>query len=360
MYAVIMAGGSGTRFWPLSRRLRPKQFLAIGTETPLIVETVNRLAPEVPLDRVRIVAGAHHADGIRTHLPGLPKDALLIEPCARNTAPCLGLAAIHVAHEDPDAVMAVLPADHHIGDQAGFHRVVNLAAEAAAKGEIVTLGIAPTRPETGYGYIEVANAIKAGVNGPLPVTRFVEKPNAETAATYLSSGRFLWNSGMFFLTARRALADIERFLPRLHAALGRISAAIGTPEYDAVLAEAFATAESISIDYGIMEHATGHATLPPVKVVPADIEWNDVGHWAAIADYAEADADGNVVEGDAILVDTQNTIVHAAGRMVAVVGLQDVVVVETEDAVLVCPRDRAQDVREIVARLREADRTDLL
>ena len=360
MYAVIMAGGSGTRFWPLSRRLRPKQFLAIGTETPLIVETVRRLAPQISLDRVRIVAGAHHADGIRTHLPTLPRDALLIEPCARNTAPCLGLAAVHVAHEDPDAVMAVLPADHHIGDEAGFHRVVSLAAEAAARGEIVTLGISPTRPETGYGYIEVEEAISQGEVAPLAVKRFVEKPDAETAATYLESGRFLWNSGMFFLTARRALADIERFLPRLHAALQRIAAAIGTPAYPDVLAEAFATAESISIDYGIMEHATGHPTLPPVRVVPADIAWNDVGHWAAIADYAEADAQGNVVEGDGILVDTHNTIVHAAGRTVAVVGMNDVVVVETDDAILVCPRDRAQDVREIVAQLRATERTELL
>jgi mannose-1-phosphate guanylyltransferase len=156
------------------------------------------------------------------------------------------------------------------------------------------------------------------------------------------------------------LEDIERFLPRLHGALERIKAAIGTPEYDTILAEAFATAESISIDYGIMEHVTGHPTLPPVKVVPADIAWNDVGHWAAIADYAEADEDGNIVEGDAILVDSQNTIIHAGGRTVAVVGLRDVVVVETADAVLVCPRGRTQDVREIVARLEAAGRTDLL
>ena len=360
MYAVIMAGGSGTRFWPLSRRRRPKQLLAIGTETPLIVETIRRLAPQVPLHRVRVVAGAHHAAGIRAQLPDLPPEALLIEPCARNTAPCLGLAAVHVAHDDPDAVMAVLPADHHIGDTEAFHRVLAVAAEAARRGEIVTLGIEPTRPETGYGYIEVATAVTAGAMDPLPVLRFVEKPNAETAAAYLAQGRYLWNSGMFFLTARRALADIERFLPRLHLALGRIAAAIGTPEYATVLAEAFATAEAISIDYGIMEHATGHPDLPPVKVVPAHIAWNDVGHWAAIADYAEADAHGNVTEGDAILVDTRGTIVYSTGRTIAVIGLDNLVVVETEDAVLVCPRERAQDVREVVARLGEAGRHDLL
>ena len=357
MYAVIMAGGSGTRFWPLSRRLRPKQFLAIGTAEPLIVETVRRLAPLIDAARTRIVAGAHHAEGLRALLPDLPADGLLIEPCARNTAPCVGLAAIHVAHQDPDAVMAVLPADHHIARPAVFRRVMAAAAERARAGEIVTLGIRPTRPETGYGYIHYdRNETTVTSNGVeiCAVERFVEKPPRAVAEKYLSDGGYLWNSGMFFFTAKRILADIRRFLPAMADGLDRIAATIGTPAYDATLADEFAAMRSVSIDYGIMEHAAH------VQVVPATIGWNDVGHWAALADFADADAHGNVVEGPAVVVDSSNMIIQAEGRTVAVVGCEDLVVVSTEDAVLVCPRDRAQDVRRVVDALKAAGKMELL
>jgi mannose-1-phosphate guanylyltransferase len=358
MYAVIMAGGSGTRFWPLSRRLRPKQFLAIGTEQPLIDETAARLAPLVPMERVRVVAGAHHADAIRSLLPALPADGLLIEPCARNTAPCVGLAAIHLFKEDPEAVMAVLPADHHIGDAAGFRRLMAAAAERARAGEIVTLGIRPTRPETGYGYIHYDRSDTQLTSDGVEicaVNRFVEKPPRAVAERYLEHGGYLWNSGMFFFTARRILDDIARLLPQLSAALERIGAAIGTPDYDAVLAENFAALESVSIDYGVMEHAER------VRVVPADIGWNDVGHWAALADFAEADAQGNVVDGASVLIDARNLVVHAEpGRMVAAIGVDNLVIVATDDAVLVCPRDRAQDVRRVVAELKKSGRETLL
>lgn len=357
MYAVIMAGGSGTRFWPLSRRLRPKQFLSIGTERPLIVETVERLAPLVTAEQVMVVAGEHHAASIRRLLPELPDGALLVEPCARNTAPCIGLAALHIARTDPDAVMAVLPADHHIGDPDGFRRVMAAAAERAALGEIVTLGIRPTRPETGYGYIHYdrSDTCLSGQGVEIcTVNRFVEKPPRDVAERYLSDGGYLWNSGMFFFTAKRILADIERLLPGLHQALVRIGEAIGTDAYDAVLSAQFNAVNSVSIDYGVMEHAE------QVRVVPADFGWNDVGHWAALADFAEPDRDGNVVTGDAILVDAANNIVHAGHRAVAIVGARDLVVVATEDAVLVCPRDRAQDVRRVVDQLKKAGRKELL
>jgi len=363
MYAVIMAGGSGTRFWPLSRRDRPKQFLAIGTESPLLRETIGRLQPLIPRDRVYVVAGQRHAAPIRALLPELPADHLLVEPCPRNTAPCVGLAAVHLARRDPKAVMAVLPADHHIGDGEGYRRVMAAAAERARAREIVTLGIRPTRPATGYRYIRYdAGEPVVTDNGVevCRVERFVEKPPLEVARKYLASNRYLWNSGMFFFTAERILADIKRYMPHLYGALERIGAAIGTDAYADVLAEAFSEVRSVSLDYGVMEHATADPDLPPMRVVPADFGWNDVGHWAAIADFAESDRDGNIVTGDAVLVDTRGTIVHAEVGTIAVVGVDNLVVVKTGDAVLVCPRDRAQEVKRVVERLKRDEREELL
>ena len=357
MFAVIMAGGSGTRFWPLSRRQRPKQFLAIGTERSLIAETMLRLDPLIPADKIYVVAGAHHADSVRAHLPDLRPEGLLIEPCARNTAPCVGLAAIHIARHDPHAVMAVLPADHHIGDADGFRRVIAAAGERAAAGEIVTLGIRPTRPETGYGYIHyAADDAVVTENGVqvCGVNRFVEKPPKAVAERYLVDGGYLWNSGMFFFTAARILSDIERYLPAMRTALGKIDAVIGTPDYQSVLEEQFAGLESVSIDYGVMEHAES------VRVVPADIGWNDVGHWAALADFADTDRDGNVITGDAILIDSRGNIVHSESPTITIVGAENLVVVATEDSVLVCPKDRAQDVRRVVDALKAEGRDTLL
>ncbi len=359
-----MAGGSGTRFWPLSRRNRPKQFLAIGTEAPLIVETIERLAPLVPTDRIRIVAGAHHVDSIKENLPALKSEAIVVEPCARNTAPCIGLAAIHVAHHDPEAVMAVLPSDHHIGDGPQFRRLLQAASERAQLGEIVTLGIKPTRPETGYGYIKLDGGVDrlesaAGID-VATVDRFVEKPDSDTAREYLDSGQFLWNSGMFFFTARDILAAFERHLPELHSSLQRIASSIGTAEYDAVLEECFAAAQSISLDYGIMEPITQGEDPTPVRVIAADIGWNDVGHWAALADFAPADEAGNVLTGDALVLDGHDNIVHSSNGLVALVGISGAVVVRTDDAVLVCRREEAQDVRKIVAALKAAKREELL
>jgi mannose-1-phosphate guanylyltransferase len=358
IHAVIMAGGSGTRFWPLSRRACPKQFLAIGTESPLLVETVQRLGALVGSAQVSVVAGPHHADSIRKLLPDLPEAGIVIEPCPRNTAPCVGLAAVHLLHRDPHAVMAVLPADHHIADTAGFQRLVIAAAERAMAGEIVTLGIRPDRPETGYGYIHYDRKDTTLARGGVEVcgvNRFVEKPPREVAERYLEHGGYLWNSGMFFFTPQRILNDIKSFLPKLHAALERIGAAIGTPEYGEVLAAEFAEVPSVSLDYGVMEHAEN------VRVIPADIGWNDVGHWAALADFAAADANGNVAAGDALLVDCHRTIAHAAaGITVTAVGVEDLVVVATGDVVLVCPRERAQDVRLVVDALTRAKREELL
>lgn len=356
MYAVIMAGGAGTRFWPLSRRLRPKQLLAIGSDKPMLVETIERLAPLVPPENVRVVAGPHLVAGIQAVLPTLGA-GLIVEPAPRNTAPCVGLAAIHLLREDPGAVMAVLPADHHISNGEAFREALAAAAERAALGEIVTLGIRPTRPETGYGYIHADHTdTRVTRNGTevCGVRRFVEKPPREVAERYLADGGYLWNSGMFFFTAARIMKDIQQFLPNLASALEDIEAAIGTDRYAEVLADRFASVRSVSIDYGVMEHAAG------VRVIPADFGWNDVGHWAALADFAESDAHGNVVRGPAVVLDARDCIVHSEGRLTAVVGIDGLVVVATADAVLVCPRDHAQDVRKVVEALEAQGEEQLL
>jgi len=364
IYAVIMAGGSGTRFWPLSRQRRPKQFLSIGTARPLIVETVERLSPTIPVERVHIVAGHGHVSAIEEHLPQLGLDALIIEPCARNTAPCIGLAAIHIAARDPDAVMAVLPADHHISQNVRYRELIQAASERAEQGDIVTLGIEPTRPETGYGYIEfddqaVPEETSLGI-AALSVARFVEKPDLETAHHYLSTGRFLWNSGMFFFTPRTILAAFARHLPDIFAGLERIRDTIGTSEYSATLQAEFSEMRSVSIDYGIMEPVSRPEDPTALLVIPADIGWNDVGHWAALEDYADQDEDGNIVNGSTVLIDAQQNIIHADSATVAVVGLDNVIVVQTGDAVLVCPKTRAQDVRAIVDDLKAKNRKELL
>lgn len=361
-YAVIMAGGSGTRFWPLSRRAKPKQFLAIGTQRTLIEETVARLSPLIPPERVLVVAGEGHVPAIQALLPD---QWLVTEPCARNTAPCVGLAAAHLLQRDPDAVMAVLPADHHIADAAGFRRLIAAAEERARAGEIVTLGIRPDRPETGYGYIhyqrEDTVATTSGVE-VCAVRRFVEKPPKAVAERYLAEGGYLWNSGMFVFTAKRLMADIRRFLPAMAAALDRIAAALGTRDETEITAREFNNMESVSIDYGVMEHADR------VRVVPADMGWNDVGHWAALADFGMPDAAGNVRSGgfderpdDLVLIDAHDNIVQAsAPRLVALLGVNGLVVVDTPDVLLVCARDRVQDVRKVVSRLEELKRGDLL
>ena len=255
-WSIIMAGGSGTRFWPLSRRDRPKQFLPIGTDKPLIVETLKRLDGVIGRQNCRVVAGPHHRAHLDECLPDFTGGQFIIEPCPRNTAPCLGLAAIHVAHEDPAGVLAVLPADHHVANVARYQDLIRTAARFAMAGDVVTLGITPNRPETGYGYIKTATQLDMNpgdVSSGYTVERFVEKPDVETARRYVSSGEFLWNSGMFFLSVRTLLDTIRMYLPELAEGLDTIAKTIGTPEYQDTLDEIFPTLPAISIDYGIME-----------------------------------------------------------------------------------------------------------
>jgi mannose-1-phosphate guanylyltransferase len=343
LYPVVMAGGSGTRFWPLSRKARPKQFLALATDRPLIVETVDRLRGLATPERTYVVCGPVHARAVRRLLPRLPAVNVVVEPIARNTAPAIGLATLHVQARDPDGVLAVLPSDHHVADVPAFQAVLRRAAEVARSGVLVTIGIQPSRPETGYGYVRVGEPI----DGAARVRAFVEKPDTATAAQYLASGEYLWNGGIFVFTARAMREAIARHLPELGEVLDRIAPTLGTRRYAAALRRHFPAAPSVSIDYGVMEKARD------IAVVPADVGWSDVGSFAALPEIRPADAEGNVVVGKgAILVDSAGCVVVGSGRPLGVVGLRDLVVVDGGDAVLVVPRDRSQDVRAVVQALK--------
>jgi mannose-1-phosphate guanylyltransferase len=346
-YGVIMAGGSGTRFWPLSRASRPKQFLPLGSsDEALLAATVRRLERLLPAERILIVVASSLVEETRRLVPQVSAAHVLAEPVGRNTAPCVGWAASVVAREDPSAVLAVLPADHHIGDEATFTDTLASAIDAAAGGDLVTIGIRPTRPETGYGYIEMGDEITPGVHR---ARRFVEKPDAERAKQFLADGRFLWNSGMFFFRADAVLREIATHLPDLASGLARFDEAAARGSEAAEVAASFAALPSVSIDHGVMEKAAG------VSVIPGDFGWSDVGSWTTVWELAARDDSGNAFFGDVVPVDATNCYVRAPeGKVVAVIGLDDVVVVDTEDALLVLPRDRSQDVREVVEALRRA------
>jgi mannose-1-phosphate guanylyltransferase len=360
IHPVIMAGGSGTRFWPLSRRNRPKQFLALTGEAPLLAATVQRLPPLARPDRTYVVCGPQHARVARRLLPGLPAENFIVEPCPRNTAPCVGLAALHVAARDPKGVMAMLPADHHVARPEAFREAVAAAAQLAETGAIATVGIRPSRPETGYGYLRIGPRIAVRTRGKARLTahkvaRFVEKPDMVTAARYLAEGGYLWNSGIFVFRADVILEEIGHAMPVLREQLETIGRDLGTPRYSRTLKRVFPGCPAISIDYGVMEKSQR------IAVVSADFGWSDVGSFAALSEVRETDGEGNVIEGEAMVLGGRNDVVLAgAGRPVALIGLDDVIVVDAGDAVLVCRRDRAQDVRKAVDELVRRGREDLV
>lgn len=344
LYPVIMAGGSGTRFWPLSRKAWPKQFLALTGKDALLVETAKRLKGLSGLKSTYVVCGKVHAGPAAKLLKGLPKGNVVVEPEARNTAPAIALATAHVARRDPQGVIIVLPSDQHVGDVAEFTDAVKQAVAAAEAGSIVTLGIKPTRPETGYGYIQAGQAFQGGAR---KVKAFVEKPNVETAQRYLKEGSYLWNAGIFVFRADVMLAAFKKHMPELFAALGPVQKALGTPKYQAVLAKAFARMPATSIDYGIAEKASNMA------VVPCDCGWSDVGSFNALSEVQPMDANGNVVRGkNAIVLDSSGCVVWGSERAIAVVGMKDTVVIDAGDALLVLPKDKSQDVRKAVEALK--------
>lgn len=344
LYPVIMAGGSGTRFWPLSRQARPKQFLPLASKLPLITDTAGRLKGLSTVKNTFIVCGPLHAKAAAKLVKGLPRANILVEPVARNTAPAIALAAVHVAARDPKGVMVVLPSDHHVADVAGFKRTLEEAARIAEGGHIVTLGIQPHRPETGYGYIQVGDALTGGGRG---VKAFKEKPDVETAKAYVSSGEYLWNGGIFVFRADVILAAFEQHMPEMKKGLAALSKVAGRRTFGPVLKKVFPKLPSISIDYGVMEKASN------IAVLPGDFGWSDVGSFAAIPEVRPADENGNVISGaSAVVVDCKGCVVLADKRPLAVVGLTDVVVVDSGDAVLVVPREKSQDVRKVVEALK--------
>jgi mannose-1-phosphate guanylyltransferase len=366
IYPVIMAGGSGTRFWPLSRKARPKQFLALAGDQPLLTATVRRLPPLARAEDIYVVCGPVHAAAARKLVKELPARNIIVEPCARNTAPCVGLAALHVAARQKKGIVAMLPADHHIARPEAFREAIAEAARLAAQGHIVTIGIRPHAPETGYGYLKVGARLAGQGKGRgtarVPtrnqahkVERFVEKPDVVTAARYLADGHYLWNSGMFVFRADVILDEIRRAMPVLGEQLDAIQKSVGTPAYQRTLARIFPDCPSISIDYGVMEKSQR------IVVVPADFGWSDVGSFAALPEVRPVDHLGNVAEGDALVIDGRdNVVIASGGRPVAVVGMEGVVVIDAGDAVLVCRKDRAQDVRKAVDELARRGREEVL
>lgn len=352
-WAVIMAGGSGTRFWPLSRRMRPKQLLPLsGTDRSLLRETVDRIAPLIPKERVVVVTAQHLAADTRRELPQVPDANILAEPIGRNTAPCVGWAASHIRRRDSDALIAVLAADHHIADEPAFHSVLRCALETACRGDLVTVGITPTRPETGYGYLELGEP--AGAHA-FRAQRFVEKPSRERAELFQKAGNYLWNSGMFFFRASAILDAIREHLPELSEALVRLDRAASEGREGELIASEYGSLPAISIDHGVMEKAER------VMVVTGDFGWSDVGSWMTAWELATKDEEGNSKSPDAVLIDTEGCYVRAPkGKVVAMVGVRDLVVVDTEDAILVVPRERAQDVRAITDELRKRRLDDKL
>ena len=353
VYPVILSGGAGTRLWPLSRALRPKQLLPLASDKSMLQETVRRVTG-TGFGAPMIVCNAQHRFMIAEQMRGIGVKpfAIVLEPEGRNTAPAVTAAAVLLAGQDPEAVMLVLPSDHVISDVDGLHRSVETALAAAAAGSLVTFGIRPNRAETGYGYIRRGSPC-AGLDGCFRVDQFVEKPDLATAETYVRNDDYSWNSGMFVFPVATFLHEVERLKPDLLAACRRsVDKASQDLDFVRLDQEAFSRAESISVDYAVMEQTEKAA------VVPLDIGWNDVGSWSALWDISAHDGDGNVFLGEAIALDARNCYIRGDGNLVAAIGVEDLIIVATDDVVLVVPRDRAQDVRRIVSEVERSGRTE--
>lgn len=355
LYAVIMAGGSGTRLWPRSRAARPKQFLDLISPATMLQEARDRLHPLIPPERTIIVTGAAHRETVAEQLPGVPSENILGEPEGRGTAAAIGLAAAYLRKRDPGSAMAVLTADHLIARTEVFRAALDAAARVAADGWLVTLGIEPAYPETGYGYIERGDELPiATAFSAYAVARFEEKPKRVKAEEFMRSGRHSWNSGMFIWRVDRILDEMQRQMPDLRAGLDTITSAVGTPDEANTLAAVWPTLPKNTIDYGVMEKAER------VAVIPVEIGWNDVGSWSSVYDVLSKDDDGNAVVGQHLNIDSRGNLIHSPQRLVAAIGLENLIVVDTGDAILICPRDRAQDVKAIVSRLQQEGKKEYL
>lgn len=363
IHAVILAGGRGTRFWPRSRMKTPKQLLNIVGKGTMLEQTLARLRPIVPAERVWTVTNAEQAAAVRKQLRPAPRKRVLVEPVGRNTAAAIALAAFHIrSAAKGDAVMAVLPADHYIRETAEYQKIVLTALVVAREpGRMVVLGIPPTRPETGFGYIERSEATIGAHGIPVyPVKRFIEKPALESAKEYLASGNYQWNAGMFFWRVSTFLEALEKYLPATFTALEALVAKIGKAGYVTSLRKAYATLENIAVDYAILERATSESVKQSVFVIPAEVGWSDIGSWAAVYELLAQRAGENVFSAEGHAIDASGNYILSPGKFVAAIGVKDLVVVETPKALLICPRDRAQEVGKIVKWLESEKRKDLL
>jgi mannose-1-phosphate guanylyltransferase len=358
LYGVVLAGGTGTRLWPLSRAGHPKFLHPLtGTDASLLQATVDRLDELTDPHRIFVVTGVAHAAAVSRQLAGVPEENVLVEPSPRDSCAAIALAAAVIARRDPEAVMGSFASDHLISDKAHFTEVIRQATAGARQGLLMTLGITPTRPETGYGYLECGGVIG---DGPvLAVAEFKEKPSYDVAESYVKSGNYLWNAGMFVWRVDVFLAELSRQQPQLAAGISRIAQAWDSPVREEVLGEVWPTLPRISVDYAVME---GAATVGRVGTVPGDFGWNDVGDFHTLGEVLASDTAGNVVVGHTdenkpgvLLRETEGlVVVPTTGRLVAAMGVRDLVIVDSPDAVLVCPRDRAQEVKQLVDQLKDA------
>ena len=355
-YPVILAGGRGTRFWPLSRKRRAKQLLALAGKRTMIQQTVQRLLPLASASRLWVITNQDLKAEIARQLPKLKKAQIIAEPVGRNTAPAIGLAAFLLLRHDPEAVLGLFPSDHVIGDEARYREVLKEGIEAAAAGEnVVVLGIQPTRPETGYGYIEVSPTSNRAA---LPVRRFTEKPDVQRAADFLKAGNYYWNSGMFLWSARTLANALREHLPHTAPLLEKIAASYGTRKFEATFRKLYPKCENISVDYAVLEPRSAKGEQASgIFCLPADFGWNDLGSWTALHEHhttKSSPAGENLITGTGIFVlNAQGNYIHAPGKFVAAVGVSDLVVVETDDALLITTRQQAQDVGKVVKYLDE-------
>ena len=354
---VIMAGGKGERFWPKSRTNLPKQFLSLTNDgKSMIQHTVERLEGLVELENVYVVTNKLYEDLIVEHIPNLPLENIIIEPEAKNTAPCIGLAAIYIAKKNPESKMIVLPSDHLIKFNEIFLDTLRSALEVVEDdGNIVTIGITPNYPETGYGYINFKKGVSPHeITNAYEVLRFVEKPDLERAKQYLTSGEYLWNSGMFIWKVSTILKCFEDLLPEIYTGLKEIEDTISTDKYSDTLIKVFSEIPSESIDYGIMEKANN------IYVIPGNFGWDDVGSWLSLERINNTNQDGNIISGNVVTVKTKNSIIQGSKKLIATIGLEDIIIVDTDDALLICNKDNTQEVKEVIANLKASNKTEYL
>ena len=352
--ALIMAGGRGERFWPKSRKNMPKQFLSLTDDGKTMIQlTVERISPMVKIEDVYVATNKDYKSLVLEQLPGLPEQNVLCEPVGRNTAPCIGLGAMHIAKKYDDAMMFVFPSDHLIKFNKMFIRTLQDACDVAEKDDnLVTIGIVPDYPETGYGYIKFDSQISDG--NAYKVERFVEKPSLEVAKEYLATEEYLWNSGMFIWKTSSILKNLQKFMPETYESLKRIQDAIGTEHEETVLEKEFYGIQSQSIDYGIMEKAED------IYILLGAFGWDDVGSWLAVERIKKTNEFGNVVSGNIITVNTHNCVIQGENKLIATIGLEDMIVVDTEDATLICSKDHAGDIKKVLENLKICNREEYI